>query len=99
MKTTNFNSDAKAMNDLRDNILNDRYYCFGWCCTWNADPGCLEDDASIDEFRQEIEANAIVEITDPDDREIALSQLDCDSSYEGSVYQAGGVTFITNLYR
>ena len=97
MKTTNFNSDAKAMNDLRDNILNDRYYCFGWCCTWNADPGCLEDDASIDEFRQEIEANAIVEITDPDDREIARSQLDCDSSYEGSVYQAGGVTFITNL--
>lgn len=89
------NGDAKAMNEMRANILNDRNYCFGWCYTWNADPGCLEDDESIDEFRQEIEDNGIVEITDPYDREIALSRLDCDS-YEGPVYEAGDVTFVTN---
>lgn len=91
------NKNYEAMNELRDNILKDRYYCFGWCYTWNADHGCLEDDASIDEFRQEIKDNAIIEITAPVDREIALRQLDCDSSYEGPVYQAGGVKFITNF--
>lgn len=93
----NINNDAKSMNAFRERILSDPSYCFGWCYTWNADPGCLEDDASIDEFRQEIKDNAIIEITAPVDREIALRQLDCDSSYEGPVYQAGGVKFITNF--
>lgn len=92
----NFNDNAKAMNELRNNILNDKYYCLGWCYTYNADPGCLEDDASIEDFQNEIEDNAIVEITDPYDREIALSQLDLDKSYEGPVYQAGDVTFATD---
>lgn len=92
----NFNDNAKAMNELRNNILNDKYYCYGWPYTYNADPGCLEDDASIEDFQNEIEDNAIVEITDPYDREIALSQLDLDSSYEGPVYQAGDVTFATD---
>ena len=86
------------MNAFREKILSDPSYCFGWCCTWNADPGCLEDDASIDMFQQEIEANAIKEIINPEDRAIALSRLGCDSSYEGPVFQAGSVTFITDLY-
>ena len=86
------------MNALRERIIYDPSYCYGWSCTWNADPGCLEDDASIDEFRQEIEANAIKEITDPEDRAIALSRLDYDSSYEGPVYKAGDVTFITDIF-
>lgn len=92
---TSINDDAKAMNEFREKILSDKYYCFGWCYTWNADPGCLEDDASIDEFREEIENNAIVEITDPEDREIALRRLNAEL-YDGPVYCAGGVTFIAN---
>lgn len=92
----NFNGNAKAMNDLRNNILNEKYYCFGWPYTYNADPGCLEDEDSIENFKREIEDNAIVEITDPEDREIALAQLDIDSSYEGPVYQAGSVLFATD---
>lgn len=87
------NNNAKAMNELRDNILYYRNYCYGWPYTYNADPGCLEDDASIEEFKREIEDNAIVEITDPDEREIALAQLDLDKNYEGPVYQAGSVKF------
>ncbi len=92
---TSINDDAKTMNEFREKILSDRNYCFGWCYTWNADPGCLEDDASIEEFRKEIENNAICEITDPEDRETALQQLDADT-YDGPVYRAGGVTFIAN---
>ena len=93
----NVNGNNDAMNELRDNILYYRNYCYGWCYTWNADPGCLEDEDSIEDFKREIEANEIVEITDPYEREIALSQLDCDSNYDGPVYQAGGVKFITNI--
>lgn len=95
MKANAINDDAKTMNEFREKIVSDKYYCFGWCYTWNADPGCLEDDASIEEFRKEIENNAICEITDPEDRETALQQLDADT-YDGPVYRAGGVTFIAN---
>ena len=88
---------SNEMSELRDSILCYRNYCYGWCYTWNTDPGCLEDEDSIEDFKREIEANEIVEITDPYEREIALSQLDCDSNYDDPVYQAGGVKFITNL--
>lgn len=42
MKANAINDDAKTMNEFREKILSDKYYCFGWCYTWNADPGSLK---------------------------------------------------------
>ena len=102
MRTRNYESnvinndnDAKLMNDLRNNILTDYSFCFGWCVTYNADPSCIESEEDYKGLREEVEDNAITEITDPEDRETALERLDA-VGYEGSVYRAGEATFITN---
>lgn len=88
-------SDYKEMNECRNKILSDPNFCYGWCVTYNADPCCIETEEQIKDFQEEVEGSAIVEIYDPEDREIALERLNAEG-YEGKVYQVGGATFIMN---
>ncbi len=61
--------------------------------TFNADPYCVESDEEIAEIMTEIKTSGAEEITDDDEREIALAKLDLPADSKRKVYRAGACLF------
>lgn len=83
------------IKDLEKDILNERNYTFGFVATFNADPYCVETEEEMEEVKDVVREYGIEEVTDELEREDALAKLDAEN-YNGPVYKAGDLLFITN---
>lgn len=61
--------------------------------TFNADAYCVETEEQVNEIMAEISEYGVEEITDEEDKAVALSRLDLAEDAEVAVYRAGGCTF------